>query len=265
MGRRDVLSIKLSARIGTTENGAKCTGPGGSHNSATGLRFYSDSTGRPARFDTSFIALATAVKINEVESSGGIPGDWVELINTSASTVDVSLHIFKDNVDNDPTHVYVIPSGTSIGPGGFLVLNELMAPPVGGQFSFGLGAGADSARFFAPDGTTLLDTFTWTQTTPTTFGRCPDGTGAFQLTTTVTKGTANDCSVLVRINEIESDGGSPDDWVELYNAGPECRQRGRLRPQGQRRRAQLHDPRGHHDRRGRPPRARHRHQLHLRP
>ena len=30
------------------------------------------------------------VKINEIESSGGTPGDWVELINTGANAADIS-------------------------------------------------------------------------------------------------------------------------------------------------------------------------------
>ncbi len=42
----DVLSLKLLARIGTNPNGSKCSGPGGSHNNATGLRLYYDATNR---------------------------------------------------------------------------------------------------------------------------------------------------------------------------------------------------------------------------
>ena len=57
-----------------------------------------------------------AVRINEVESSGGTPGDWVELINNGASAVDLSGWIVKDN---DDTHVFTIPAGTSIAAGGY--------------------------------------------------------------------------------------------------------------------------------------------------
>ena len=64
--------------------------------------------GRRAWLDT--------VKINEVESSGGTPGDWVELINNGASAVDLSGWIVKDN---DDTHVFTIPAGTSIAAGGY--------------------------------------------------------------------------------------------------------------------------------------------------
>jgi hypothetical protein len=45
------LSFNVSTRIGTNTNGTKCSGPGGSHNNAVGLRLYYDSTARQSRFD----------------------------------------------------------------------------------------------------------------------------------------------------------------------------------------------------------------------
>jgi hypothetical protein len=47
----DVLALRVSARIGTKPDDTKCSGPGGSHNSAVGLRLYYDATSRPSRFD----------------------------------------------------------------------------------------------------------------------------------------------------------------------------------------------------------------------
>ncbi|HUS26893.1 MAG TPA: lamin tail domain-containing protein [Kofleriaceae bacterium] len=149
------------------------------------------------------------VTINEIESSGGVPGDWIELTNTGTAAADVGGWRV---LDNDNTHVaYVIPAGTIVPIGGYVVLNEA-------QFVFGLGA-ADSARLFDTTNT-LVDSYSWTAHAVTTYGRCPDGTGAFKTTTSVTKGAANDCSIAVHINEIESSGGTPGDWVELFNAGP---------------------------------------------
>ena len=151
---------------------------------------------------------ATTIKVNEVESNLGLPGDWVEFYNTGVAAVDLGGYEFRDN---DNTRQYIIPANTVIQPGGFLVLEEA-------QFGFGLGAG-DQARLFAPGGVTLVDSYTWTAHASTTYARCPDGTGAFQTATTSTKGTANDCGAAVRINEVESSGGAPGDWVELFNAG----------------------------------------------
>jgi hypothetical protein len=149
-----------------------------------------------------------AVKINEIESSGGTPGDWTELVNAGPLAVDISGWIFKDA---DDTHAYAIPSGTVIAPGAYVVLDEA-------DFGFGLGA-ADSARLFDPSGA-QIDAHAWTAHAVTSYGRCPDGTGAFQTTTTTTKGGANNCASAVKINEIESSGGVPGDWAELFNAGP---------------------------------------------
>jgi hypothetical protein len=149
------------------------------------------------------------VKINEIESSGGVPGDWVELYNTTATPVDVGGYIVKDN---DDTHIYTVPLGTTVAAFGYFLVEEA-------QTGYGLGA-ADSVRLFAPDGVTIADSHTWAAHAPTSYGRCPDGTGSFVTMTSVTKGAANDCGSPVKINEVESSGGAPGDWVELYNPGP---------------------------------------------
>jgi hypothetical protein len=153
-------------------------------------------------------APTTTVTFNEVESNGDAVGDWVELFNTGTAAVDLSGYVFRDN---DNTRGYTLPSGTTIAPGGYLVLLE-------SQFGFGLGA-ADEVRLFAPGGVTLVTSYAWTAHAATTFGRCPNGTGPFVTTTSSTRGVANDCSVAVRLNEIESSGGVPGDWIELFNAG----------------------------------------------
>jgi len=149
-----------------------------------------------------------AIKINEVESNGGTPGDWIELYNSTNAAVDISGWGVRDN---DSTHViYKFPAGTTIAAGGYFLAEEA-------QFGFGLGA-ADEARLYNQYGA-IVELYSWTAHATTTYGRCPNGTGAFTTTTTSTKGAANDCSVAVRINEVESSGGTPGDWVELYNIG----------------------------------------------
>jgi hypothetical protein len=49
-GTSDVLSLKLSTRIGTNPNDTKCAG----HNNAVGLRVYFGATNRAAKFDSTF-------------------------------------------------------------------------------------------------------------------------------------------------------------------------------------------------------------------
>ncbi len=156
------------------------------------------------------------LKINEVESNGGTPGDWVELYNTASVQIDASGLVIKDN---DNTHAWIIPAGTIIAAKGFAAFDV-----ESGATGYGLGS-ADSARLFDTDGTTLIDTYTWAGGhAATTFGRCPDGSGEFVLTASSTKAAANDCPLPpgaadIAINEVESDGGTPGDWVELVNTG----------------------------------------------
>lgn len=155
------------------------------------------------------------ILINEIEADGGIPDDWIELVNPSSGAADVSGFVVKDD---DDAHAYVIPDATSIPAGGYLVIEK-------DQLGFGLGKSGDAVRLFGPDGTSVIDSYTWTAQTDTSVGRCPDASGAFSETTAVSKGAANDCSTpsgpsspnLV-INEVESNGDDTD-WVEIMNLG----------------------------------------------
>ena len=54
----DVLELRLSTRVGTTPEGAKCDGPAASHYGAAGIRVYYDSSDRPTRFDATITPAA---------------------------------------------------------------------------------------------------------------------------------------------------------------------------------------------------------------
>ena len=43
------VSLKILTRIGTNPDNSKCSGPGGSHNNAVGLRLYFDAVSRASR------------------------------------------------------------------------------------------------------------------------------------------------------------------------------------------------------------------------
>jgi hypothetical protein len=124
------------------------------------------------------------VKINEIESNGGTPGDWTELYNADSVPADISGWTFKDN---DDTHVYTVPAGTIIPPGGYFIVEEAAQ-------GFGLG-GADSARLFDALGLPV-DSHTWAAHATVTYGRCANGSGDF-IQTPSTKGLVNTCAPVV--------------------------------------------------------------------
>ncbi len=122
------------------------------------------------------------VVINEVFTHGD---DWVELYNAGDAAADVSGWVFRDdNVD----HEYVFPPSSIIPAGAYRLLNR--DAEVG--FDFGLGD-ADSALLY--DGDTRVDGITWTAgeiPAPFSFGRYPNGTGAFTVRYRPTPGAANE-------------------------------------------------------------------------
>jgi hypothetical protein len=147
------------------------------------------------------------IKINEVESDGGIPGDWIELANPTGAAYDASGMVLKDDTDGDPAHAMTLPAGSSVPATGYLAIDV----------TFGLGSG-DQARLFATDGTTVVDSYTWAAHATTTYGRCPDTTGAFTTTQVVTKGAKNICP-----GDIVADpwpGGSTVSTVDVANTFP---------------------------------------------
>jgi hypothetical protein len=181
------LGAADSARIFDTSGGLRDSYSWGAHAATTygrcpnGTGEFATTNAPTKGAANSCGAPVTTVKINEVESSGGVPGDWVELYNTGTSAVTIAGLVVRDN---DDTHTYTIPVGATIGAGAHYVIEEA-------ALGFGLGAG-DSARLFDTGGV-LLDSYVWTAHAATTYGRCPDGTGAFTTTTSATKGAANVC------------------------------------------------------------------------
>jgi hypothetical protein len=101
--------------------------------------------------------------VNEVESNLDASGDWVELHNAGDRAFDLAGYVFRDN---DGTRGYVLPAGSVIPAGGYLVLSDA-------QFGFGLGA-ADQARCSRPTGSPV-DQHEWAAHAATTYGRCPTG------------------------------------------------------------------------------------------
>ncbi|MGW6536542.1 lamin tail domain-containing protein [Streptomyces sp. NPDC055051] len=124
-------------------------------------------------------APADDIRVNEVVTTGSVE-DSVELYNKGTATVDLSGWIIKD--DNNGSK-YTIAAGTTLAPGAFRAFDV--------HDRFGLGSN-DKARLYLPDGSTLVDSHSWSSHSSPSWSRCPDGTGAFKAAA-VTLGAANSC------------------------------------------------------------------------
>lgn len=123
------------------------------------------------------------VVINEINynsSENSNSGDWIELYNKSSNSIDLSGWAFKDNDDDNE---FIIPSGTSIDAGGYLVLVndsslfQTVYPSVTnyiGSFDFNLSNGGETVRLFSAD-TVMADVLTYNDKYPWPAG--PDGNG----------------------------------------------------------------------------------------
>ena len=122
--------------------------------------------------------------------------DWIELYNASLEPADISGFSLTDSLATP--REYVIPNGTVIPPGGFLVIwadneNEQETP---GQLhaTFGLSASGDEINLFSPAGALLdrVDFNTRRQTNDISMGRFPDAAGApYLYMTNATPGAPN--------------------------------------------------------------------------
>jgi hypothetical protein len=157
--------------------------------------------------------VASDVVINEVESNGD-DTDWVELYNNGASAIDLSGYWMTDNHEfaDSANAAWALPTGSILPAHGYLVVDQQNGSIPG--FVYGLG-GADEVTIWTPDRTGYIARYGYAAHAIVTWGRFPDGTGAFIDTAVSTQGAANIGSP-VRINEVTSQG-SPTDWVELIN------------------------------------------------
>jgi len=178
----------------------------------------SDMTGgSPGQMDGFTPNALRNVVINEILPHSENPAvpQFIELYNHSTNSVDVSGCILTD----DPTtNKFVIPSGTVIGPAGFVAFTQ-------SQFGFMLNGAGETLYFIKPDGSRVLDAVQFgAQANGVSYGRWPDGANDFYAFTTNTPGTNNSSVVIgdIVINELMYDpisGNDDDQYIELYNKG----------------------------------------------
>jgi len=156
----------------------------------------------------------TTVKINEVD----LANTTVELINTSTTTAaTVTGFTLKDNA----AQTFTLAT-TTIAPGGYTEIN----------YGSSLTPAASGDKITLADGATTVDSSSWASAFTPSWGRCPDGTGAFAQNAAVTDGAAgstagaNNCATgstagydTIRVSEVETNGDPLGDWIELTNTG----------------------------------------------
>jgi len=118
-------------------------------------------------------------EINYNSDSTLSTGDWFEVFNPGGSPIDLSGYKIKDS---DPLNLYIVPPGTSIAAGGYLVFvadtqrfnNHYSIPNKVGPMGFGLNNNTDQIQIFSPTNQLLIQV-TYSDSTPWNMGA--DGLG----------------------------------------------------------------------------------------
>lgn len=165
------LSLTVEARPGFTFAGWSDTTLTASGSVA--LTLLADSSLTALFIETPALPMVVINEINYNSSLTFDTDDWVELHNPSTETVDLGGWIFRDS---DDLHGFVIPDGTTIDPGGFLVLCadlsafNALSPGAGagaalGDLGFGFSGSGELLRIFDDFGT-LQDEVTYDDGAP---------------------------------------------------------------------------------------------------
>ncbi len=131
--------------------------------------------------------------INEISASGD---DWIELYSSLSSSSDLNGFAISDSGNE-----YVLPSGTTIPAGGYLVLlcNDL---GTGLNTNFKLSAGGELVSLKNASGV-LIDAVEYPSLdNGQSYARFPDGTDTWKVTGSTTKGVSNGGENTPAINKI---------------------------------------------------------------
>ncbi|MGO8700957.1 MAG: lamin tail domain-containing protein [Limisphaerales bacterium] len=172
--------------------------------------------GSPGEMESFHPSPLRNVVINELLAHSENPAvpAFVELYNHSLQTVDLSGCILTDDTG---TNQFVVPSGTTIPPAGFVSFNS--------SSGFTLNPSGDTIYFIKADGSRVLDAVQFEgQADGVSFGRWPDGANDFYPLQSMTPGTNNSLILIgnIVINELMYDpisGNDDDQYIELYNQG----------------------------------------------
>ena len=175
--------------------------------------------------------------LNEICGLQNPDDDWIELANTTSSSMDLSgLQLIKTDETGTETSIYTIPDGTTIAPYAYLVVNSKSANRSENELG-PITAGISNSKqvgiaLVQPDGETLIDSFDRDADIGEDLGhilggsyaRVPDGTGEWVRAYISTRGEANSVGELPNVdytglilNEICGKQSPEDDWIEILN------------------------------------------------
>ncbi|HVK58386.1 MAG TPA: lamin tail domain-containing protein, partial [Candidatus Kapabacteria bacterium] len=177
---------------------------------------------------------AQSIRFNEVFADNktnsfvdGSISDWVELVNTSGSSISLAGYSLTDSASTP--RKWIFPEGVSIQANAYLVvlLDSTRSPSAAAapilNAGFGVKASGDRIELYGPGAVPpLVDSVRFgPQAANYTIGRIPTVSGNFELNVP-TPGTANAQQSLgsqatLRINEWMASPSSGSDWFELYN------------------------------------------------
>ncbi len=143
----------------------------------------------------------TTLFINELMASNsttildpqGDADDWIELKNTGTTTIDLGGMYLSDKTTNPLK--WQFPAGTTIAAGGYLLVwaDDDDGDSPGLHTNFKLSAGGESVVLSDIDArdNAVIDSVDFpAQTTDVSYGRSPEGSGAFQALATASPGGA---------------------------------------------------------------------------
>ena len=155
-----------------------------------------------------------ALRINELLAHTDEPQvDFVELINTGSSDLDLSGCILTDDIR---TNRFQIPAGPKLAPRQHRVFDQ-------NALGFRLKAAGEALYLIRPDGRRVLDAVRYgAQENGVSFGRQPDGTETFRRLAQPTPGAANaswrqEDVILSELMYHPISGDERDEYVEIHN------------------------------------------------
>ncbi len=172
-----------------------------------------------------------AINGSTVADEHGDYDDWIEIANIGTSAIDLSGLGLTDHMEGTPD--FVFPS-TTLAPGEYLLV-WADEEPLEGAFHAPFKLDGDGEDVYLTDGAVIIDQITYPELgTDISWGRWEDGTGAWQMLSLATPGAENENpeepeAITLFINEfmalnttgIQDEAGQYEDWVEIYNPGPE--------------------------------------------